>query len=135
MQASFRRRAAGSSCRDRTRSAAAAPAPPARLVVRAYYVEEKKAPAPDVVFHHPASPKFKNQLEALKSMSVVVADSGEIELVRKYHPQDCTTNPRSGHQGRDELKGGGQEAGGGARWGRRCPQGRKQHGRRGGRLG
>lgn len=37
---------------------------------------------------------FKNQLEALKSMSVVVADTGEPALVKKYRPQDCTTNPR-----------------------------------------
>ncbi len=37
---------------------------------------------------------FKNQLEALKSMSVVVADTGEMDLVKKYAPQDCTTNPR-----------------------------------------
>lgn len=36
---------------------------------------------------------FKNQLEALKSMSTVVADSGEVALVKKYLPQDCTTNP------------------------------------------
>lgn len=35
-----------------------------------------------------------NQLEALKSMSKVVADTGEIELVKKYTPVDCTTNPR-----------------------------------------
>lgn len=34
-----------------------------------------------------------NQLEQLKSMSVVVCDSGEPDLVRKYKPQDCTTNP------------------------------------------
>lgn len=36
----------------------------------------------------------KNQLDALKSMSVVVADTGEMALVKKYQPQDCTTNPR-----------------------------------------
>ena len=41
-----------------------------------------------------AAPQFKNQLEALKSMSVVVADTGEPELVKLYKPQDCTTNPR-----------------------------------------
>lgn len=35
----------------------------------------------------------KNQLDALKSMSVVVADTGEMALVKKYQPQDCTTNP------------------------------------------
>jgi transaldolase len=30
----------------------------------------------------------------LKSMSVVVADTGEPELVKKFNPVDCTTNPR-----------------------------------------
>lgn len=37
--------------------------------------------------------EFRNQLEALKSMSVVVADTGEPPLVALYKPQDCTTNP------------------------------------------
>jgi len=36
---------------------------------------------------------FPNQLEALKSMSLVVADSGDLEKVKKYKPTDCTTNP------------------------------------------
>eukprot|EP00199_Chlamydomonas_sp_CCMP681_P001781 CAMPEP_0119105050 /NCGR_PEP_ID=MMETSP1180-20130426/3106_1 /TAXON_ID=3052 ORGANISM="Chlamydomonas cf sp, Strain CCMP681" /NCGR_SAMPLE_ID=MMETSP1180 /ASSEMBLY_ACC=CAM_ASM_000741 /LENGTH=382 /DNA_ID=CAMNT_0007089985 /DNA_START=86 /DNA_END=1234 /DNA_ORIENTATION=- len=36
---------------------------------------------------------FLNQLDALKSMSVVVADTGEPALVKKFRPQDCTTNP------------------------------------------
>lgn len=36
---------------------------------------------------------FANQLEALKAMSTVVADTGEPALVKKYRPQDCTTNP------------------------------------------
>lgn len=62
---------------------------PARLaVVRPQaYLEEKTKAA-----HKGAA--FKNQLEALKSMSVVVADSGEMALVKKFSPQDCTTNPR-----------------------------------------
>lgn len=34
-----------------------------------------------------------NQLEALKRMSTVVADTGEPDLVEKYRPVDCTTNP------------------------------------------
>ncbi|MFC4455930.1 transaldolase [Deinococcus sonorensis] len=34
-----------------------------------------------------------NKLEQLKAMSVVVADTGDIEAIRKYQPQDCTTNP------------------------------------------
>jgi hypothetical protein len=37
---------------------------------------------------------FSNQLEALKSMSKVVADTGEFESIRAFKPIDCTTNPR-----------------------------------------
>jgi len=33
------------------------------------------------------------QLETLRQMSTVVADTGEIDLVKKYKPIDCTTNP------------------------------------------
>ncbi len=29
-----------------------------------------------------------------RSMSTVVADTGEPDLVKLYKPQDCTTNPR-----------------------------------------
>ena len=38
--------------------------------------------------------KFANQLEALKSMSTVVADTGEIDTIKDYRPVDCTTNVR-----------------------------------------
>ncbi|MEW5319905.1 MAG: hypothetical protein WDW38_011019 [Sanguina aurantia] len=34
-----------------------------------------------------------NQLEQLRKMSCVVADSGEIEQVKRFSPIDCTTNP------------------------------------------
>lgn len=34
-----------------------------------------------------------NQLEAIKQFTTVVADSGDIESVRHYQPQDATTNP------------------------------------------
>ncbi|WP_075181421.1 transaldolase [Pantoea sp. 1.19] len=34
-----------------------------------------------------------NQLEALKQYTTVVADSGDIESIRQYHPEDATTNP------------------------------------------
>ena len=34
-----------------------------------------------------------NKLEQLKSMTVVVADTGDIEEIRRFHPQDATTNP------------------------------------------
>ncbi|MGM0462791.1 MAG: transaldolase family protein, partial [Fibrobacterota bacterium] len=34
-----------------------------------------------------------NQLEKLRSMTTVVADTGEIEEIRKHRPTDATTNP------------------------------------------
>lgn len=34
-----------------------------------------------------------NKLEQLKKFSVIVADTGEIEEVKKFHPTDATTNP------------------------------------------
>ncbi|AWN22248.1 transaldolase [Deinococcus irradiatisoli] len=34
-----------------------------------------------------------NKLEQLKQMTVIVADTGDIEAIKKYQPQDCTTNP------------------------------------------
>lgn len=60
-----------------------------RLVTRVYLEEKQKSES---------AQHFANQLEALKSMSVVVADTGEPQLVKKYKPQDCTTNPRYVHR-------------------------------------
>src|ERR1700681_473767 len=34
-----------------------------------------------------------SKLEQLRGMTVVVADTGDIEAVRRLEPQDCTTNP------------------------------------------
>jgi transaldolase len=34
-----------------------------------------------------------SKLDQLKSMTVVTADTGDIEAIRAYAPQDCTTNP------------------------------------------
>lgn len=34
-----------------------------------------------------------NQLESLKQFTTIVADSGDIESIRHYAPQDATTNP------------------------------------------
>ena len=34
-----------------------------------------------------------SKLEQLREMTVVVADTGDIEAVRRLRPQDCTTNP------------------------------------------
>ncbi|KDD72662.1 transaldolase, partial [Helicosporidium sp. ATCC 50920] len=38
-------------------------------------------------------PKAANQLEALKQMSKVVADTGDVDAIKRYRPKDCTTNP------------------------------------------
>ncbi|VDZ72512.1 transaldolase A [Atlantibacter hermannii] len=34
-----------------------------------------------------------SQLDELKRVTTVVADSGDIEAVRRFKPQDATTNP------------------------------------------
>ncbi|PNH11872.1 Transaldolase [Tetrabaena socialis] len=68
-----------------------AAARPRSVAVRAYIEEKAPHAAPHKGTSHALA--FKNQLEALRSMSVVVADSGELDLVKKYRPQDCTTNP------------------------------------------
>ena len=34
-----------------------------------------------------------NQLASLRQMTVVVADTGDIDAIKKYQPQDATTNP------------------------------------------
>jgi len=34
-----------------------------------------------------------NQLDALKHMTLVVADTGDIQAIKKYQPMDATTNP------------------------------------------
>jgi len=36
---------------------------------------------------------MENQLEALRRYTTVVADTGDIEAIRKYRPTDATTNP------------------------------------------
>ncbi|QFP77737.1 transaldolase [Deinococcus sp. AJ005] len=55
-----------------------------------------------------------DKLEQLKAVTVVVADTGDIEAIKKYQPQDCTTNPSlilkasqmEGYQGlMDEARG------------------------------
>ncbi|MFC0945015.1 transaldolase [Pasteurella multocida] len=33
------------------------------------------------------------QLDSLRSMTIVVADTGDIEAIKQYQPQDATTNP------------------------------------------
>src|SRR5215212_9358174 len=35
----------------------------------------------------------KSKLDQLRAMTVVVADTGDIDAVRRHKPQDCTTNP------------------------------------------
>ena len=34
-----------------------------------------------------------SKLEQLKTMTDVVADTGDIEAIKRFHPQDATTNP------------------------------------------
>jgi transaldolase len=34
-----------------------------------------------------------NRLDQLRTMSAVVADTGDIDLIRQFRPEDCTTNP------------------------------------------
>lgn len=34
-----------------------------------------------------------NQLEQLKEHTIVVADSGDVDAIKKVKPQDATTNP------------------------------------------
>lgn len=34
-----------------------------------------------------------NELDGIKQFTTVVADSGDIESIRHYHPQDATTTP------------------------------------------
>jgi transaldolase len=36
---------------------------------------------------------FMNQLDGIKQFTTVVADSGDIESIRHYQPEDATTNP------------------------------------------
>ena len=36
---------------------------------------------------------MKNKLEQLRSITTVVADTGDIEAIKRYQPQDATTNP------------------------------------------
>lgn len=34
-----------------------------------------------------------NRLDQLRAMSSVVADTGDVDLIRQFRPEDCTTNP------------------------------------------
>jgi transaldolase len=37
--------------------------------------------------------KVLSRLDQLRTMSAVVADTGDIDLIRQFKPEDCTTNP------------------------------------------
>ena len=41
----------------------------------------------------PKKSKFSNALEALRSETVVVADTGDVAAMEQYKPTDATTNP------------------------------------------
>ncbi|MBT8329339.1 MAG: hypothetical protein KJN87_06495, partial [Desulfofustis sp.] len=36
---------------------------------------------------------MEDKLTQLKKMTVVVADTGDIDSIRQYQPEDATTNP------------------------------------------
>lgn len=36
---------------------------------------------------------MSNKLEQLRKLTTVVADTGEIDAIKKYQPEDATTNP------------------------------------------
>ncbi|HCV16853.1 MAG TPA: transaldolase, partial [Alteromonas sp.] len=36
---------------------------------------------------------MSNQLESLRKLTTVVADTGDIDAIKKYQPVDATTNP------------------------------------------
>jgi transaldolase len=42
---------------------------------------------------HPLEDRVSNLLEQLRKMTVVVADTGDMEAMEKFRPQDSTTNP------------------------------------------
>lgn len=52
-----------------------------------------KAVAQEQTPQQAGTKEAENQLEALKAISLVVADTGEIDSIRNYRPIDCTTNP------------------------------------------
>jgi len=37
--------------------------------------------------------RMTSKLEQLKSFTTIVADTGDIEAIKQFHPTDCTTNP------------------------------------------
>ncbi len=36
---------------------------------------------------------MSSKLQQLKAMTLVVADTGDIEAIRRFEPEDATTNP------------------------------------------
>lgn len=38
-------------------------------------------------------PKLNNTFHNLENVSVIVCDSGEVDLIKQFHPKDATTNP------------------------------------------
>ena len=46
-----------------------------------------------VISDKPRTETKRNQLEQIKKFTTVVADTGDFETIRKFKPQDATTNP------------------------------------------
>ncbi|KAL3150277.1 hypothetical protein ABBQ32_000127 [Trebouxia sp. C0010 RCD-2024] len=60
---------------------------------RVMHTPVAKAVAQEQTPQQAGTKEAENQLEALKAISLVVADTGEIDSIRNYRPIDCTTNP------------------------------------------
>jgi transaldolase len=65
--------------------------PPLRHVGLAKWHRRRQAAI--VIAQPKKTPLTMNQLEQLKQFTTVVADTGDFESIKKYSPQDATTNP------------------------------------------
>jgi transaldolase len=43
--------------------------------------------------HRRREPAMPSKLDQLKAMTTIVADTGDMDSIRQFQPQDCTTNP------------------------------------------
>jgi transaldolase len=69
---------------------------PERKAKKAAKKESEPAKEPEIVKEEPEKkPKTDAvpALEQLKKMTIIVADTGDINSIEKYKPEDATTNP------------------------------------------
>ena len=71
--------------KESARRAVGGKAPRKQLATKAARMRMVDAP--------PKKSKFGNALEALRSATVVVADTGDVAAMEQYEPTDATTNP------------------------------------------